>query len=379
MSCAFVAGVGMTRFGRFPERFIKDIGAEAVLEAIRDAGVNPAEIEVAYCGHTRGGSTVCQRILNEIGISGIEMVNMEDACASGSAAFRYAYLAVANGMADVVLAIGVEKLSDKIKGVIPPRKDDLEGLFGRIMPSVFAMIAKRHMYQYGTKVEHFALVSYKNHLNAVKNPRAMYRKELSVEEILNSPVICEPITLYQCTANADGAAAAVVVSERKIKQLGKLPVRIAASVLCAGGARVEDWDYTVSLSTVNASRRAYEEAGIGPEDLDVIELHDCFSVAELVHYENLGLCPKGEGARFIEEKRSYINGDVAVNPSGGLLSKGHPLGATGLGQVYEVVQQLRGNCGERQVENARVGLTHTMGGGVSGLESGACAVHILVR
>ncbi|MEW5945210.1 MAG: thiolase family protein [bacterium] len=379
MAEVFAAGVGMTRFGRFPGRLIKDMGAEAVKEAITDAGIGTKDIQVACCGHTRGGSTVCQRILNELGISGIEMVNIEDACASGSAAFRYAYLAVQRETADAAIAIGVEKLSGTIKGVIPPRGDDLEGAMGRIMPSVFAMIGRRHMHEFGTTPEQFAMVSRKNHKNAVHNPKAMYRKAFTIEEILNSAMVCEPLTLYQCTANADGAAAAILVSRKFLKKLGLPGIRVSASVLSSGKARVNEWDYTISEAATEASRRAYEQAGLGPGDLDVVELHDCFSVAELVHYENLGLCGRGEGGRFIEEKRSHIGGEVAVNPSGGLLSKGHPLGATGVGQVYEAVRQLRGECGRRQVKGAKAALTHTMGGGVSGLESGACSVHILTR
>lgn len=380
MNKVFVAGVGMTAFGKFPEKRIDDLARKAVVEAIRDSGLAPSRIRMAYVGHTRQGTCAGQRVLADLGLTGIEILNVDNACASGSSAVRYATLAIAHGMADVVLAIGMEKLSDRIKGVIPPREDDLEGAMGRVMPSVFAMVAQKHMEKYGTTKEQLALISVKNHAHGAKNPRAQYRKEVTVDEVLNSRMICDPLTLLQCTPIGDGAAAAVLVSEEVANPLMGPRIRVGASVLLSGGVRVgNEWDITMSDVATKAARQAYEQAGLGPKEVDVCELHDCFTAAELVHYENLGFCGRGEGGRFIQEGRSGMNGDLAVNPSGGLLAKGHPLGATGVAQVCEVTWQLRGQAGPRQVENARVGMTHTMGGAVSGAETGACSIHILVR
>ncbi|MBI2889713.1 MAG: thiolase family protein [Nitrospirae bacterium] len=377
----YVVGVGMTPFGKFPETRIEDLARAAVVEALRDSRLPPRRIQMAFFGHTRQGTCAGQRVLADLGLTGMEILNVDNACASGSSAFRYAVLAVAHGMADAALAVGMDKLSSTIKGVIPPREDDLEGAMGRVMPSVFAMLAQQHMARFGTTREQLALISVKNHAHGARNPRAQYRKEVTTEEVLGSRMICDPLTLLQCTPIGDGAAAAVVAGEDLVRRLGlDASVRVAASVLLSGEPRIgAEWDITVSRATTNAAQVAYNQAGLGPRDVDLCELHDCFTAAELAHYENLGFCARGEGGRFIQEGRSGMTGEVCVNPSGGLLSKGHPLGATGVAQVCEVTWQLRGQAGDRQVADARVGMTHTMGGGVSGAESGAASVHIFVR
>lgn len=381
MRNVFVIGVGMTKFGKFPEMRIDDLARSAVMDALKDSGLAPKKIQVAYFGHTRQGTCAGQRVLADLGMTGVEILNVDNACASGSSALRYATLAVSYGMAEVALAVGMEKLSTTIKGVIPPREDDLEGAMGRVMPSVFAMIAQQHMHRYGTTARQLALVSVKNHANGTLNPRAQYQKGVTVDEVLNSRMICDPLTLLQCTPIGDGAAAVILASEDVMKRLsGSVPIRVAASVLLSGEARIEaDWDITVSKVTTHAANMAYNQAGMEPKDIDVCELHDCFTAAELVHTENMGFCARGEGGRFVEEGHSSITGRVAVNPSGGLLAKGHPLGATGVAQACEIVWQLRGQAGKRQVTDARVGMAHTMGGAVSGAETGACAIHILAR
>lgn len=367
----------MIRFGKFPDLRVAVLARDAILCAIKDAEIDFDDIQFASFGHTRQGSCAGQRVLSELGMTGIEIVNLDNACSAGSTAFRNTYLYIASGIYDVGLAVGMEKMSDTIKGVIPPREDDLEGALGRVMPATFAMIANRYMQDYGLTKETLAKVSVKNHKYGSLNPLAQYQKEFTIEEVLNSKMICDPLTLYQCTPIGDGAAAAILVSEDVLKKFAKKkPVEICASVLNSGRATEPDRDITKSVATIECAKKAYEISGIAPEDIDVCELHDCFTIAEIIHYENLGFCKKGEGGRFIEEGKSEIGGKVAVNTSGGLLSKGHPLGATGVAQVCEIVWQLREEAGKRQVPDAKVGMTHTMGGGVSGIETGACAVHI---
>ncbi len=380
MRTVYVVGVGMTPFGKFVARRPEELGTEAVIEALQDAGITPKEIQFAFCGHTRLGSCAGQRVLAELGMTGIEIVNCDNACSSGSTAFRGVYLNIANGLYDIGLALGVEKMSASIKGVIPPREDDLEGALGKVMPAHFAMVGRRHMEEYGTTREQFAKISVKNHRNGCLNPRAQYKVECTVEDVLASRMIADPLTLLQCCPTGDGAAAAILCSGERVKKLAKKrPVRVVSSVLLSGVYRSADMPMSQSELATRTAMAAYEQAGLGPEDVDVCELHDCFTVAELIHYENLGFCPRGEGGRMIDEGRTEIGGEIAVNPSGGLLAKGHPLGATGVAQVAEVVWQLRGEAGKRQVSDAKVGMTHTMGGGITGLESGACSIHLFTR
>ena len=378
MRKVYIVGVGMTRFGKFTERPVAEMGAEAVLKALDDAGAGVTDIQFAAVGHTRGASCAGQRALALVSLSGIEVLNVENACASGSSALRWVYQAIGNGLYDVGLAVGMENLTSRISGVIPPNPEDLEGALGRVMPSVYAMVARRHMAEYGTTVEQLAQVSVKNYRHGSKNPLARFQKETTVSEVLASRMICDPLTLMMCCPTADGAAAAVLCSRDQLKKFARRrPVKILASALRSGQFRTIDTDLAHSDLAARTARLAYEQAGVEPKDLDLIELHDCFAAAELTHYENLGLCPKGEGGRLIDEGRVTYGGDVVVNPSGGLLAKGHPLGATGVAQACEAVWQLRGEAGPRQVEGARLALVHTMGGGVSALEAGACSVHIL--
>jgi len=248
---------------------------------------------------------------------------------------------------------------------------------GRVMPAAFAMIAQRHMHSYGTTREQMAKVAVKNRRNAMKNPRCHLKKELTVEEVLASPMIADPLTRFSCCPISDGAAAVIIASASMARRLAAKPVEIAASVLNSGLRTPHGIVDDRSEMSVRAATRAYELAGVGPQDIDVCEMHDPFTIAELVHYEDLGFCKPGEAGHFIDEGRSEIGGDVAVSPSGGLLAKGHPLGATGVAQIAEIFWQLRGEAGGYQVPDARLGLAHTVGGGVSKLESGACGVHIL--
>jgi len=374
-----VIGVGMIKFGKYPEMSLESLAVPAILEACEDADIPMSRIQVAYCGNVMGGSCIGQRILKEIGLTGIEVVNVSNACASGSTAFRGVWCLIASGVYDIGLAFGIEKMSKHISGVIPLDQDDLETGQGMIMPALYAMRAKRHMEIYGTTKEQIALISVKNHAHGALNPKAQYQKTLTLEEVLNSPMVCDPLTLYQCCPTGDGASAAILCAKELRRKLSKRDITVAASVLTSGKSNLDTHDITISDITRRAANISYEMAGIGPEDLDVLEVHDAFSIGEILHYENLGLCPLGEGAKLVDERKTWVGGDIPVNPSGGLLAKGHPLGATGIAQIAEIVWQLRGEAGARQVEGAKVGLAHCTGGGVGGIDGTACSIHILKR
>jgi benzoylsuccinyl-CoA thiolase BbsB subunit len=373
MRSVYVIGAGMIRFGKYPDFWAEELGEKAAWAAIKDATVGPKQIQAAVCSHSFQGRVAGQRILKRIGLAGIEVVNVENACTGGSTAFRQAYILVAGGIHDLVLAVGVEKMSE---GLIQPNFEDLDGMMGRTMPAQYAMRAQRHMSEFGTTLEQLARVSEKNHRYGTLNPFAQYQKACTLEEILNSRMIADPLTLLQCCPAGDGAAAVVLASSRLAKKYSNRPIKVAASVLTSGLPYDAKSSWSSSDASIRAAQEAYKQAGIGPEDIDVCELHDCFSIAEIMHYENLGFCKKGEGGSFVEKGKSEIGGKVAVNPSGGLLSKGHPLGATGIAQVVEIVWQLRGKAGRRQVHEARIGMTHTMGGPIPEIEVGSCAVHI---
>jgi len=385
-----VIGVGMTKFAKFPEIDVLELGREASWNAIKDAGINPKEIETAYCGSARTGQLlrrecgVGQEILGQLGITGIPIASVGNFCASGSTAFREAWMAVGSGLYDMAMAIGVEKLTGRAGKGRPLTSDNVFTLtaLGFTPPSIYANVANRHMHQYGTTLEQFAKVAVKNRKNACFNPYAQYRKEVTVEEVLSSPMIVEPLTLFSCCPTSDGAAAAILCSKEKAKKYTTKPVMVAASAQNSA-IYVKGKDITTFPADLEASKTAYEMAGIGPEDIDVAEVHDCFTVAEIIHYEDMGFCERGEGGRMLDEGETEIGGKVAVNPSGGLMSQGHPLGATGVRQICEIVWQLRGEAGERQQEGAKVGMTHCGGGVRDSIEilvDGGCInIHILKR
>ncbi len=373
-----VIGVAMIPFGRYSETWVEELGRKACEPAILDSGVRREEIQVAYCSHSFQGRVMGQRVLKDLGLTGIPVINIENACAGGGTSFHQTWMAIAGGCYNVGIAIGVEKMT---KGLIPSNLEDLDGLMGRTYPGRFAMMAQRHMYDYGTTKEQLALVSVKNHKNGSLNPYAHYQESLSLEAVLNSRMIAEPLTLLQCCPVTDGAAAAVLCSKDIARKYHERPIHIAASIVTSGvyqSIREGDASSETELSK-RAGEKAYEMAGIGPEDVNVAEVHDCFSIAELLHYEELGFCRFGESGRLIEEGATALDGKISVNPSGGLLAKGHPMGATGIAQIVEVVWQLRGQAGKRQVKNPKVGLTHCVGGATPGIGQGACSVHILKK
>jgi acetyl-CoA acetyltransferase len=382
MRDVYIIGAGMTQFGKHLERSLRDLGREACLIAMQDARVKPKEIEAGYCGNAlapaiQGETGVGQNVFWEVGISGIPIVNMENACASGSTALREGWMAVAGGFYDVVMVTGVEKAVMPKGTMLNVGAGELETKLGEVFPGYFATIAQKHMERFGTTREQMAQVSVKNHLHGALNPYAQFQKKFTVEEVLNSPMIADPLTLYSCCPNSDGAAALVLCSKERAKKANGRAIRIAASVLATGTydnqRDITNWDVEI-----RAAQQAYKMASLGPKDLNVVEVHDAFTICEILHYEGLGLCPFGEGGRLIDEKATELGGRIPVNPSGGLLSKGHPVGASGVAQVVEIVWHLRGEAGERQVLGAKVGLADMMGGNKEG-DTRACTVHILVK
>ena len=378
MSDVYVMGVDMIKFGRFPDRSVPNIGAEAALMALDDAGLGIQDMQALYCGNLgQASGMVGQRILQEIGQTGMPVVNVANACATGATAFREAWMSIKAGMYDVVLAVGVEQMGKGLLGGtgtgdgIPK-----EGLLGSgTMPCVFAEAGMEHAKEYGTTFEQFAKISVKNHHHSTLNPKAMYQIETPLDDVMNAEMISYPNTKLMCSVNVDGSAAAVLVSEKKARELGMArAVKVRASAMASDPYTDRDLVMPdVNACTRLAAKDAYEQAGIGPEDVDLVELHDCFATAEMLHYENLGLCKDGEAGRMIDEGHVELGGKVPVNVSGGLLSKGHPLGATGIANIYEICTHLRGEAGKRQVEGAKIGMTHVIGLGT------ACGIHILEK
>jgi acetyl-CoA acetyltransferase len=399
---AIVAGGGMTRFAKHPDKGLKELGREAIEKAVADAGLALADVQAAYVGNCAAGLVTGQEsvrgqvILHAMGVGRIPIVNVENACASGSTALLQACVMVTSGFHDVVLALGVEKLThpDKMRSFaafagamdidelnemladLAKRSSGEEGGAGQnrsMFMDVYAMAARAHMERYGTKKEHFAMVAAKNSFHGSMNPRAQFRDAMTVEQVLADRVIVEPLTRSMCSPIGDGAAAAVVVSARKARALGiAKPVRVVTSVMHSGWNRLDGEPDTVEL----CASEAYGEAGIGPRDVSVIELHDASAPAEIMSYEALGLCGRGEGGRFVESGATRLGGRIPVNTSGGLLRKGHPVGATGVAQIVELTEQLQGRAGARQVEGARIGLAQN-GGGKKGNDAAAMLVTIL--
>ena len=378
MSDVYIMGVDMIKFGRFPEKTVPQLGAQAALMALDDARLQIQDMEALYCGNLgQASGMVGQRVLQEIGQTGIAVVNVANACATGATAFREAWMSVKAGVYDVVLAVGVEQMGKGLLGGAGGKSGiSKEGLLGSgTMPSVFAEAGMEHARNHGTTFEQFAKVSVKNHHHSTLNPKAMYQIETPLETVMNAEMISYPNTKLMCSVNVDGSAAAVLVSEKKAKELGmSRAVKVRASVLTSDPYTDRDLVMPdVNAVTRKAAAQAYEMAGVGPEDVNLVELHDCFATAEILHYENLGLCADGEAGRMIDEDEVALGGRVPVNVSGGLLSKGHPLGATGIANIYEVSTHLRGEADKRQVEGARIGLTHVIGLGI------ACGIHILEK
>ncbi len=382
-----IVGIGGTRFGKYPDRSIRVLGEEVCIKAIRDANMRPRDIQLAYAGNFAQwewgqGLLIGHAVLRELGLTQIPITRVENGCATGSNAFREAWYKVATGACDTALAFGVEQMttvgSEKILSAFTGRQHaERDGDMGNSAPGLFALMARRHMAEFGTTRKQMAMVAVKNRSYGARNPEAQLTNAVTVEEVLRDRMICDPLTLPQCCPRGDGAAAVVLAAGEIARKHASLPVSVAASVQVSG-TYPDDRSYTFFDTDVRAAEAAYRMAGLGPEDIDLAEVHDCFSVAEIVHYEDLGFCRKGEGGRFIEEGHSAIGGTTPVNTSGGLLSKGHVIGATGISQIIELVRQLRGQAGPRQVEGARVALQHN-GGGFLHTDTASCFIHILKK
>ena len=392
----WILGIHMTKFGKHPNLDVVDLGAEAIQGALADAGVTMADIGILAAGNLLGSGSIAQQLQKQVGQTGIPAYNVSNACATGATALRTAIMAVKAGEVDMGLAVGVEKLAGAgllgAGGRAKADNDEWErnGRFGAVgpvdgrigtesMPGVFAQIGMEYGHKYGgADFELFAKISEKNHAHSTLNPLAAYNKAMSLEQIMNDVMIAYPNTRPMCSANCDGAAAAVVINGEKLKTLSleqqHRAVKVSASILTS-----DPWQEAcqvlpdVNTLTRSAAHQAYEQAGVGPQDLNLVELHDCFATAELVHYDNLMLCEEGGAVDFFESGAAHRDGRLPVNVSGGLQSKGHPISATGIANIWEVCQHVRGEAGDRQIEGAKVGLAH-----VIGLAS-ACGVHILER
>jgi acetyl-CoA acetyltransferase len=373
-----VVGANMIRFGKYPDKTVAQLGQEVVMGLMKNMNLDREKIDAVYTGNVMGGSLVSQRIFKELGMTGIPMYNVENACASGATAFHQAYQSVAAGVYDVALVVGVEQLSRLGGGTLPLNNEDIEVNHGIVMPGVYAMRAQRYMKDYGATAEDLALVSVKNRHNGSLNPYAHFQEGVTLENVLNSRMVAEPFNLLQCCPTSDGAAAILICSTNRKKEFTSDSVKIKGSVVTSGYFKGGYRDMTWPEITYRATNEAYKSAGITAQDIDLAEVHDAFSIAEILYYETMGFCEKGEGYKFIRDGKAALEGDVAVNPSGGLMSRGHPVGASGVAQLVEVFWQLTGQAGKRQVKNAKLGLTHVTGGGISGVDNGACGVHILM-
>jgi acetyl-CoA acetyltransferase len=404
---ARIAGVGMTTFGKHLDLGLKALGAEAVRAALADAGLQASELQAAYVGNAAAGLITGQEsirgevILRGMGLGRLPVINVENACASASTALHQAAAMVTAGFYDVVLALGVEKLYhedrkrsfsaftgavdvEALGAILEGLRKSAEqggakaaasgaGEKRSMFMDIYALAARAHMNRYGTTARQFAEIASKNSFHGSMNPRAQFREALTVDEVLAAPMVAEPLTRPMCSPIGDGAAAVVLVSERKARELGlSSAVRIRSASLRSGWDHGPDEPGTVEV----CSREAFEEAGFGPEDLHVIECHDATAPAELLAYESLGLCAKGEGGKLAESGETRLGGRIPVNVSGGLLRKGHPVGASGIAQIVELVEQIQSRSGKRQVQGARVGLAQN-GGGNIGTDAAAMCVTIL--
>jgi acetyl-CoA C-acetyltransferase len=375
-----VIGAGMTKFGELWGKSIKDIFVEAALKAIEDAGVD--HIDSMYVGSMSSGLFVGQEHLGAVmadylGVTPIPATRVESACASGGVSFRQAYLEVASGQSDIVLAGGVEKMTDgaDVTETLATAADqEYEVYQGITFPGLYAMIANAHMHQYKTKREQLAAVAVKNHRNGAKNPNAQFRSEITIDKVLNSTLVADPLRLLDCSPVSDGASAVILCSMDIAKKFTDSPVRVKASAQASDTIALHSRGSLTTLNAVvRAAEKAYKLANLKPENIDFAEVHDCFSIAEIVVTEDLGFFEKGCGGSSVEEGLTSLEtGKIPINTSGGLKSKGHPVGATGVAQIIELYEQLQGKAGARQVKNAHIGMAQNMGG------SGAsCVIHIL--
>ena len=378
---AVIIGTGITAFGPQPDRTIVSLGVEAGLLALQDCAVSHLEVGAGFFANALGArlfgdTTIGQNVFAELGITRVPVINTENACTSGSTAFYLALQSIAAGQSDVVLVIGAEKMCVPGLGLIDSGNAEIETQLGMVTPASFAMRAKRHMYNYGTTREQLAAVTVKSRRHAALNPLAQFRTPETVDQVLASPRIADPLTRSQCCPIADGAAALVLASDEYAAKFERA-IRVDAAVLTSGSYENQG-DMTQWETDQRTATQTYEKAGIGPKDIDIVECHDAFTIAEILHYEGLGLCKPGEGGNLVESGATSLGGRIPVNVSGGLLSRGHPVAATGIAQLVELVFQLRNEAGRRQVEDCKTGLAHCMGGDRGG-DTKSCTVVVLSR
>ena len=370
-----IIGIGMTEFGELWEKSFRELVAEAGVRAIMDAGIEGEEIDAMYIGGMSSGMVVGQE---HVGPLAVEVAGLEDlhipatrvegACASGGIALHQGYISVASGMYDIVVVGGAEKMTDVAGGsatnILASASDrEWEAFFGATFPGLYALMATYHMHKYGTTPEQLASVAVKNHYNGSTNPKAQFKRKITVEDVLKSPLVADPLHLLDCSPVSDGAAAAILAPVEVAKKYTDKLVRIKASAMACDTLSLHGRERFDALpAAIHAAKKAYEKAGVGPKDIDLAEVHDCFTIAEIIAIEDLGFVERGRGGPATEEGITSLHGEIPVNTSGGLKSKGHPVGATGIAQLNEIVLQLRGEAGERQVKDAQIGLTHNVGG-----------------
>ena len=380
-----VIGVGITKFGELWDVSFRQMMIEAGARALEDAKIDGKQIDAMYIGNMSSGQFICQEhisslIADHAGLVPIPSTRVEGACASGGLALRQAVIAVASGIHDFVVAAGIEKMTDVLAeqatGALATAADqEWEVYEGATFPGLYALMARRHMYEFGTTEEQMAMVAVKNHRNACLNPCAQYHTEITVEAVLNSPPVALPLKLLDCSPITDGAACIIVAPAEKAKKFTDTPILITGTGQASDSISLHSRQSLTGLrATTEAAKTAYRMAGVGPSDIDVAEVHDCFTIAEIMAIEDLGFCKKGEGGKMTQEGETEIGGRIPVNTSGGLKGKGHPVGATGIAQAVEIVQQLRGEAGKRQVSGAEIGLAHNVGG-----SGGTAVVHIFRR
>jgi acetyl-CoA C-acetyltransferase len=374
-----IIGCGMTKFGELWQKSLRDIFVEAALKAMDDAHID--HIDSMYVGNMTAGIFVGQEHLGSVmadylGVTPIPATRVESACAAGGLALRQGFMEIASGMSDIVLVGGVEKMtdsSDPTYGLAAAADREYEAYNGVTFPGLYAMIARAHMHRYGTTREQLALVAVKNHKNGSMNPNAQFQREINIDTVLNSTLIADPLRLMDCSPVSDGAACVVLCPLSEAKKYTDTPVKIIGLGFATDSIALHSRkDITTLNAVVKSGQQAFKMAGLTPDKIDLAEVHDCFTIAEICVIEDLGFTEKGKGGEFVEKGLPNIDSKIPINTSGGLKSKGHPVGATGVAQIVEIVEQLRGNAGERQVKGARIGLTQNMGG-----SGGSSVVHIM--
>lgn len=373
-----VVGAGLTSFGRFDDRDVVSLAAEATIEALQDSGLQPSDVDAAYFG-SAGDFGLGQRTMVHLGLGGLPIINVENACATSSTAFYLAQLALRAGEHQTVLVVGAhsyapQRRQNRLGDTTALAQVDRDFAAGLTLPGIYAMVAQRHMAEHGTTPEQLALVSVKNHEHGLLNPKAQYRSALSVEDVLSSRVIADPLTLYQCCPRTDGAAA-LVLSNRPDARGPDVRACVLRTGAVAGAADEGSWGADIVAA---AAAEAWERCGVSPLDVDVFEVHDAFTIGELVSYESLGLCKPGDAGGLVADRVTWLGGRNVVNASGGLLSRGHPVSATGAAMLVEITKQLRGRAGDYQVAGARLGVAETMGGGTAGMSGNACTITVLM-